>query len=469
MSAARPGRRFEVMAQRDGRWIIDCLVATEVDALARAEELYADDAIGAVRVLRAHFSSGGESFETQIMERVREARKGRTPLRLAAAPDEEAWCETLADFYGPSSRHAMARLLRNFLDRYQITPTELLHNHRWIKQLDNQESLLPAAIQRMAAIQAEQRTLDRRARADAIDKFVNEASSKARDALASRAAPKLGPEGLAALAGQVAERVKDPAEHGFWSRYAVARAFEDMNSFAAKFERMMVWAAGDLPPALLPLIDELAAGVMGAASMIKDTLGNQPHLGAALTALADLAAGRQEPSLPGAPSGFAAFAGLMSNAAMPETRSVLYERLQRELATDKPLSREPAMTQRRQFETLIDKLADDSGIISGGPAMVAAIARRSRRFDIVGGVEDIRFTTADPMARIEELLAAEKTMVARRQQQAIGTYLRDAIDRLDGDAVVELTTVRSRLADTGLPEAMRKALLARIPTPAADA
>ena len=57
--------------------------------------------------------------------------------------------------------------------------------------------------------------------------------------------------------------------------------------------------------------------------MIKDTLGNQPHLGAALTALADLAAGHQEPDLAGAPAGFAAFADLMSSAAMPETRAVL--------------------------------------------------------------------------------------------------------------------------------------------------
>jgi len=453
------------MAQRGGRWVIDCHVATEVDALARAEELYADESIGAVRVVRAHFGGGGDSFETQIMERVRETRRGQPPLRLAAAPDENAWCETLADFYGPSSRYAIARLLRNYLDRYQITPTELLHNHRWIKLLDNQESLLPSAIQRMAALQAEQRKLDRRACADAIDKFVNEASGKARDALASRAAPKLGDGGLPTLAAALDERVKDPAEHNFWQRCAVARAFEDMNAFAAKFERTMEWAGADLPPAMLPLIDELCAGVMGAASMIKDTLGNQPHLGAALTALADLAAGRQEPDLAGAPAGFAAFAALMSKAAMPETRSVLYDRLQRELATDKPLSRESPAAQRHQFETLMDKLADDSGLFAGGPAMVAALARRSRRFDMVGAVEDIRLTAAEPMGRIEELLAAEKTLVARRQQQSVGTYLRDAIDKLEGTAAAELITLRGRIGDSGLPEVMKKALTARIPAP----
>jgi hypothetical protein len=464
MNSARPGRRYEILAQRGGRWLIDSLAASEVDALARAEAIYADDGVGAVRVVRAHCNGIGESvLETQILERVRETLRGRAPLRLAAPPDEEAWCETLADFYGPSSRHAIARLLRNFLDRFQITPTELLYNRRWIKQLDNQESLLPSAVQRMAAIQAERRKTDRRVRADAIDKFVDEATGQARDALASRDAPTLGADGLSALAATVAEFVKNPAEQGFWLRYAVVRAFEDMNSFAAKFERVSGWAA-DAPPALLPLIDELAAGIMGAASMIRDTLGDQPHLGGALAMLADLAAGRQEPDLPGAPAGFAAFAALMSKAAMPETRSVLYERLQRELATDKPLSREPATTQRRQLESLIDKLADDSGIFAGGPAMVAAIARRSRRFDIVGGVEDMRFATSEPAERIEELLAAEKMTAARRQQQAIGTYLREAIDKLDGEPA-ELTRLSNRIADTGLPEAMKKALQARIPAP----
>ncbi|HXR87228.1 MAG TPA: hypothetical protein VN728_09670 [Stellaceae bacterium] len=461
----RPGRRYEVMAQRDGRWVLDCHTATEVDALARAEELYADESVGAVRVVRAYFGGNGDSFETQIMERVREGRKGKPPLRLAGAPDENAWCETLSDFYGPSSRYAIARLLRNYLDRYQITPTELLHNHRWIKLLDNQETLLPSAIQRMAALQAEQRNLDRRACADTIDKLVDEATGKARDALASRAAPKLGDGGLPALAEAIHERVKDSAEHGFWQRYAVARAFEDMNTFAAKFERTMLWAAADPPPAMLPLIDELCGGVMGAASMIKDTLGNQPHLGAALTALADLAAGRQEPTLAGAPAGFAAFAGLMNTAAMPETRSVLYDRLQRELATDKPLSRESAIIQRRQFEMLTDKIADDSGLFAGGPAMVAALARRSRSFEIVGGVEHVRLSAAEPMARIEELLAAEKILVARRQQQGIGTYLRDAIDQLEDTAAADLIMLRTRIGDSSLPEAMKKALTARIPAP----
>jgi hypothetical protein len=224
----------------------------------------------------------------------------------------------------------------------------------------------------------------------------------------------------------------------------------------------MGWAEPGLPPTLLPLIDELTAGLMGAVSMIKDTLGNQAHLGGALTSLAELAAGRHDPALAGAPACFPTLARLMAEAPMPETRTVLYDRLQRELATDKPLSRDDSQTQRRQFETLLDRIAEPSGLFAGGPAMVDALARRSRRFDIVGGVEDVRFPSLDPAARLEQLLALEKTMLGQRQQQGLATYMRDAIDKLDAGAA-ELAALRQKIANGGMPDAHKKALLDRIP------
>ena len=70
----RPGRRYEVMAQRDGRWVMDCHVATEVDALARAEELYADESIAAVRVMRAHFGGTGDLSRHRSWNGVRETQ-----------------------------------------------------------------------------------------------------------------------------------------------------------------------------------------------------------------------------------------------------------------------------------------------------------------------------------------------------------------------------------------------------------
>jgi hypothetical protein len=390
---------------------------------------------------------------------LRGPQHGLAPVRLATAPDEIAWCESLTDFYGPASRRVIGGLLRNFLDRFQITPTELLYHYRWMRRLDNQESLQPTAVQKMAALQAAARGADRRERAKAIDKFIAEAITKAREAQASRAAPRLGPDGLKPLVERIAELTVEPAERAYWLRHAVSRALEDQNAHATKLETVLGWAAaGDLTPPLRALADELIAGLLGSAMMLKDVLGGQPHLGAALGTLADLAAGRHDGKAPGAPPSFAVLATLMAQAPMPESRIVLLDRLQRELATDKALSRDDVQGQRRLFEQLFDKLIDRRGIIAGGPAMIVALARRSRRMEIVGGIEDLRFTSADPAVQLDQIFAAERRLLANRQQQGIATYISEALSRFEGDPA----SLRPRIEATQLPAATKVELLDRL-------
>ena len=96
--------------------------------------------------------------------------------------------------------------------------------------------------------------------------------------------------------------------------------------------------------------------------------------------------------------------------------------------------------------------------------MVEALARRSRRFGIVGGIEDVRFASATPMARLEQLSATEKTLVARRQQQGDGTYLTDIDREARRDAAAaDALALAHRIGDTaagrhakGLPADSRR-------------
>ena len=452
--------RFEVSALRDKRWIIDCITRTEDEARARAEEIFADEAFDAVRVARGRFGHDGHVYESVILEQAREARRGERPVRIAATPDELAWCETLDDLYGPASRQAIARILRNFLDRYNITPTELLHHHRYIKQLERQDELLGQAVQRVAAHQARSRGVDARSRLDLLDRLVNEAGTRARDAVASRAAPRLGEGGLAALTEAIAERVRSPSDQAFYLRFAVSLAFEEQGGFAQKLETVTAWGATDHAAPFLTLLDELAAGLLGAASLIQEVLGGQPHLAGALATLADLAAGRADGDAMRPPLA-AALAKLLTHAGMPETRLVLLERVQRELGSDKPLSRDDAMGQRRLFEALLEKLVDERGLFFGGMPMVEAMARRSRRFGIVGGIEDPRFASDDPLARVEQLVAMAEGVLAERQQRAVATCLVEQLDRYAGERAA-LTALRPRIAALTLPEPCKAAVLERV-------
>lgn len=449
---------------RDKRWLIDCLARNEEAAQARAEELYAEDDVLAVRVVRGRFGADGTSYETVLSERVRAPQRGERPVRIAAAPDEEAWCETLDDLYGPASRRMIARLLRNFLDRHAITPTELLHHHRYIKQLERQAELMGQAMQRVATHQARLRGLDMRQRLDALDRLANAAIERARDALASRAAPRLGEGGLVALGDAVADGVQSPSDRAFYLRCAVSRAFEDQGVLSAKMDLLTLWATPDLPASFTPLLDELAAGMLGAASLLQEMLGPQPHLAAALAMLADLAAGRV-PAEGAKPPSLAALARLLGRDGMGETRLVILERVQRELASDKPLSRDDLARQKALFNGLLDKLIDERGMFAGGAAMVEAIARRSRGFEIVGGVDSMRFASEDPSARLEQLVAAACDVLGERQQRAVATIMAEIIARFDGEPAA-LAALAPRIEAVPLPDLCKQTLLQALPRPA---
>ena len=450
------GRRYEVTFLRDKRWMIDCLAQSETEARRRAEELYADEAIDGVRVLRGRFGTDGNSYETTLLEHLRDGRKREQAVRIAASPSEEAWCETLADLYGAGSRRAITQLLRNFLDRFAITPTELLHHNRYIRLLDRQDMLQPQAVQRIAALQARARGVEMRQRLDVIDSLIDQATSRTRDALASRGAPRLGEDGLAALAEAIAERMSDPAEQAFFLRFAVSRAFEEVGSAAGKLEIVLQWAASPLPHPLPALIDELVSGLLGTASLVQDILGPQAHLAGAIGTLAALAFSRPV-EMKNMPPMLSALCQLLDQDSMPETRLVLVDRIQRELATDKPLSRDDINGQRQLFEGVLDRLLDERGIFIGGGAMVDAIARRSRRFAIVGGVDTVRFTALDPESRMSQLVELAEGVHSERQQRVLATYMIEILDA----SRLSLTSLQPRLEALILPEAAKQAVIER--------
>jgi hypothetical protein len=458
MPELKSARRFEVAVRRGERWVIDCLAFTEAEAQARADELYADDSVSAVRIVRGRFGGDGTSFETVIFEQVRSGKRKDPPVRIAASPSHEAWCETLDDLYGPASRHAIGRVLRNFLDRYAIIPTELLHYHRYIRLLERQDNLLPQALQRIAGLQARARTADPRQRLDALNRFVDEATNRAREALDSRAAPRIGTGGLAELNDAVSGLACRPEDQAFYVRFAVSCALENVGGPVEKFDQVAAWIDG-IPDQSVALIDELTAGLCGAALVLQESLGPQSHLAAALGTMADLALGRSgQKAVPK----LAPLAPLFAAGRLPETRLVLLERVERELAGDKPMSRDNASVQRRLFEGLLDQLVDQRGLYVGGCAMVEAIARRSRSFDIVGGVEAVRFSSPEPLARMDQLATLAAKALGERQQRAIATCLADLLDTYDGDRAA-LAPLRARIEPTRLVAPAKDAVLGRIP------
>jgi hypothetical protein len=453
-------RRYEVMARRQGRWTIDCLTPTQGSATARAEALYADDRVEAVKVVRARFSVTGDSWETPVFERVRPPA-GRAPIMVAAGPEDAGWCETLDDFYGPDGRRAIARVLRNFLDRHTITPTELLHDPRYIRPLESQEGLLQSAVSRIAQQQATARGVPMKERRDLLHRFVEMTMRRSKAARAGGKMPVVDKGGLAGLVA-AASRHPDPAERAFIVRYAASQRLFDASGFMGRLETVVGWAVPPLSPAMSAYVDELVSGLLGAATLVQEVIGLQARFGQALVAIAELATGRQDGSAPGGAPILESLGRLMMQDAMPESRLVLLERLQREIASDKPLGNDLPARQRQMFDRLTECLVDRRGLFHGGPPMVEALARRSRKLDIVGGIEPVRFNSTDTLARLEQLLALERETLAERPARALATYMADVLDRFDGDVPV-LLPIRRRVEASRLPDDARQAVLDRLP------
>ncbi len=454
------------MVRRDGRWLVDHVARHEVKAVTRAEEALIDLKCEAVRVMRTSPGEDGQLIRVAVFERAR-ATGGLAPsINVAPVDDDEAWCDTPEAIYSAASRRVIARLLRGFLDRLSITPTELLHLGRHARSLGEQRTVLPTALNQIAALQARAGGVPFVARLAILDGFVKLAIERAQKADAVAAVPRLEPDGLGRLVQQI-EAGSLGTDTDFWLHHAASRSLADCTSYGGRLDQILMWTATPLLPAVARLVDELIAGLLGNANLVREILGKEPNLGAALASLADLATGRTVNPAGTTPAQRPSLAGLLAAAPMPETRLVLVERLQRELAGSAPLGRDDVVTERRLLDSLVERLIDRRGLFIGGVATVEAVARRSRRLDVVGGIEDIRFSSVDPLSRISQILELEKPHLGDRQHRAVATYLLDILDHWipdqSADALIQLMPLRSAIGASQIPADAKRTLLARLP------
>ena len=452
----------EVSTLVEGRWTIDRVIDDEEKAIAHAEELLASDKYEAVKVERERAMLSGFATVKPIFEQKRGELPKKKDITLSATPDRVAWCETVDDLCGDASRRAIGQLLRAYLDRNGLTPTELLHDYRYFKKLDAAGNLTGAAIHKIAALQAAERKIDTKERAEVLHKLMAQQTGRARDALASRGLPKLGDGGLMGLMAEAKRKTPNASEADFVARLALARHLDGTRSFGEKLEKLLPLVVEGLDAPALGLIDGLLADVLGSASLIIELLGRQPHLGGALLTLALVATGRHDGKVAGAMPAFEQLNRLIVTHGMPACRAVLLDRLRREIAGERPLTRGENFAQSAVFTSLIDKLKDDQGGVIGGAPMADAIVTRSRRLQIVGGAGEIRFTSPEPAARLEQLFKLEREVRGDVPKRVVVAHILDTLARLPDTPADALSAIRSRAENSALGAPAKQAILRRL-------
>jgi hypothetical protein len=357
--------RYEILKLCDKRWQIAEVIAdgrevrgsrfgrTEFEAvernvLAKANALLAGGEVQAVKVLRERVRDDGFTTTTEMFMREASGGKPEAPATVSRYDGEAPVCAGPADLYRREACKAIGVLLRSYLDKQFITALELLHFHPYIRKLNDSYSLVQGAIHQIASAQA--KGGDVKARGQALHSLIDAVETKARDAMAEKRLPTIEGGDFKRFLDRMSAR-SEGDELRFYTMLAITRQFQGTQSFQARLEFALDLIPTELPAETRGLLDEIAAGCLDSSQLIMDLLGHQTNLAAALVALAQLARGRDEARSTGT---VAKLRALIAGGMLPLTADGLWDRILRELARGRPLSR----ADDKQEWTLLMKTSD---------------------------------------------------------------------------------------------------------------
>jgi hypothetical protein len=379
--SAIPGREveFEVQAYYDKHWVTEGSFGRETEAVAFAKSLFSDEKVEEVKITRFRaMMGGGISLKKEIFSEKRPA-KPKKAITLSSKITEGQLCATLKDFASLPSRIVMNRVLREFLDHMVITPTELLHNFSYQKKLDSL-GLIDSAVSQLAQAQSAAGHGDVKSRLDALYKLVEQIRYKAQETMSERRRiPVLEPKQYAHFCQRI-DAVYPPDDRDYMIKTGLTNYLNGSPSLAAKLEQIAALVTDDVDNAKVAHLDDMIADLLGAGSLVQDMLGQQPSLGAALGLLADLILSRLDMSQVKSPTPqLTLIHGLLNGRGMPGSKAVLLDRLRRELALAKPLSRSPNPAHERDELNRLDaKLKDANGSYFFGADFDQLITKRSQ-------------------------------------------------------------------------------------------
>lgn len=371
-------RQYEVLCQRAGRWTVDGIFEAQSQAVARAESLLSGDGVEGVKVNSQRDGLNGGIVEEQIL--LKERPKVEKPLQVAADNTPVKPCETLADLYALDSRMAIGRLLRPFLEKFQLTPTELLHTYRQITRLDGTNSLTAAAINRVGTIQAQAMKVQARNRIATLERLATQAREMARSFEAERAKlPEFAKKDLVAQRKRLRMLLKDDLRGDHALNSLISQYLSEFGSFLEKFDAALALAGAEDGAEAFELPDGILADILAQPEALRELFGAQATLAAHLGLVAATISGQApEKPWPGG-SPLPRLSGLIAAGLAPQCKQVLILRIQTALASNAPLDAAQPNAESQLLADLHQRLNDGAGLIGGDDTGKAIAQRRQRQ------------------------------------------------------------------------------------------
>ncbi len=452
---AAPGRAtFEVQVYRDGRWAISQVLTSEDAARAKAKELLTLKTTHGVKIIKETKFSADSVRESEIFCQMKEVEE--TDDFTVTPVEESPLCDEVTDYYQTAARTTMARLFSKYLEKHEMTPLELLHSHKSLKRMLNLDNLVPSAVDKIASLHARANASDSRKAKEAIFQAVDRIAARARE-VDSKPLPELKGSTLDELLRRIDAKFTDAEERQYMANVALVRTSVLWTGWLGKMSELLPMAKSQQDERARAMVDEMMSDILVARTVIKDVIGISKHLGDAMMRILDLLQGKCQPTKLAVPELVELLNYLFANDMLPRSKKVLFDRLERDLASPVRLTNsEDPNGDKLFFDQLLERIVDDHGVF-GGRASAVGLADRWARLSNFGGptgrkraVEGVRDKLTSGKRKFVFLLAMYGSDAERELRTTIEVQVRDLAAQLNTISKIApaARTEKARLQET---------------------
>jgi hypothetical protein len=265
-----------------------------------------------------------------------------------------------------------------------MTPFELLHSHKNLKRMLNLDSMVPSAVDKIASLHARVTSTDARQRKDIIYAAVESIAKRARE-VDSKELPDMKGSTLDELLRRIDARYTDAEERRYLANVAFVRTTINWAGWLGKMTELLPMAKSQQDERARAIVDEMLADILVAKTVIKDVIGVSKHLGDAMMRILDLLEGKCKPTKFAVEELVDLLNQLFVANLLPRSRQILFDRLERDLASSVRLTNSEDVTSDKAFfDLLLDRVVNDHGVIGGRP-LALGLTERWARLSNVGG------------------------------------------------------------------------------------
>lgn len=424
------GTVFEILTMRGGSWSIEATATSQQDAQVEAGRMLNRPFIDGVRVIKESKKSIAQLEPKDILfEKVKQKAEGKVFVQqILDAP----LCDTTDDLYGWPARSTINQLMRTYLDKVNITATELMHSAKEIKRLLDEGTLINSATAKVASLQAKKTDGNTNARRDQIYEFIRDINARVKTA-SDRKLPRVRDVGFLGVLESVNQSFAGP-DAEFMARVAITTELIDNRNLFGKLSMLLEWGDQAEDDAAFQVIDVFISDILWNSDVLRELLGSQRDLGSALVTLICFASG--EPLGEEPPEGlnpehpkFINFTlhRLIAEGRLPDSQAVLFERVKRQLEGVNPLSRGDREEEREVFSGLLTKLITDVEVV-GGPTIAEAVTQRQSMIINKGGQKGLKEATASMLPSLADPGRKAGYLLALLECALGQDLLRDDID-----------------------------------------